>query len=58
MRFTLLDNSSRWTLSFPNVHFVLGALGEFDGCVSIPNFLFHVEYIFSDKNLDIHNPIV
>ena len=31
VRFTLLDNSSRWTLSFPNFYFVPGALGEFDG---------------------------
>ena len=31
MKFTLLDNSSRWTLSFPNFYLVPGALGEFDG---------------------------
>ena len=28
---TLLDNSSRWTLSFPNNHLVPGAFGEVDG---------------------------
>ena len=31
MRRTLLDNTSRWTLSFPSFYLVLGALGEFDG---------------------------
>ena len=31
MRRTLLDDSSRWTLSFPNFNVVPGALGEFDG---------------------------
>ena len=28
-----LDNPSRWTLSFPDFHVVLGALGESDGAI-------------------------
>ena len=31
MRRTLLDNASRWTLSFPSIYLVPTALGEFDG---------------------------
>ena len=31
MRRTLLDNTSRWTLSFPNFDLMPGAFGEFDG---------------------------
>ena len=58
MRRTLLDNSSRWTLSFPNVDLVPGAFGEFDLRVLIPIFLVLVEKTFSDKNFEIHNPIV
>ena len=38
MRRTLLDNTSRWTLSFPSFNLVLGALGEFERCAFDPNF--------------------
>ena len=31
MRRTLLNNTSRWTFSFPNFDLVPGAFGEFDG---------------------------
>ena len=31
MRFTLLDDSSRWTLPFPIFSLMPGAFGEFDG---------------------------
>ena len=33
MSFTLWDNSSRWTLTFPNFDVVPRALGERDGAI-------------------------
>ena len=33
MKFTLLNDSSRWTLSFPNFDVVPRTRGEFDGVI-------------------------
>ena len=57
MRFTLPNDASRKTFSFPNL---CGAkcLWRIWRPVLIPLFLDHLESIFSDKNLEIHNPIV
>ena len=33
MRFTLLDDASRWTLSFPNFYGVQCAFGKFAGVI-------------------------
>ena len=52
------DNSSRWTLSFPEFSFGARCLRRTWQRVSIPIFLVRVEQIFSDKNLEIHNPVV
>ena len=46
--FTLLNDASRWTLSFPNFHVVSRALVEF--------VLLSTEQIFSDENLETRNP--
>ena len=37
---------------------VPGAFGEFDGVFWSQKLKVHVEHIFSDKNLETHNPIV
>ena len=53
MRRTLLDNSSRWTLSFPNLDLVPGASGELAGVFRSQHSWFT---LFSDKNLEITQP--
>ena len=40
MKFTFWDNTSRWTLSFPNFYFVTGVLGEDDGVFWSDFFMF------------------
>ena len=49
MRRTLLDNTSRWTLVFPEFDLVPSAFGEFDGVFCSQFSLAHVELILSDK---------
>ena len=44
MRFTLLSDASRWTLSVPTFYVMPRALGEF--------VLLSVKWIFSDENLE------
>ena len=57
LRFALLHDSLRWTLSFPNFYVVPCALGEFDGVIR-SQFSNFPQNRLSEGNLRTHNPIV
>ena len=56
VRFTLLNNASRWTLSFAIFLLVPRALGECDGAIWSWLFSLFRRINFLDENLEKHNP--